>query len=68
MNPTLNKETLRKLNPLPPAPALVAPVPHPPDKHVIQISFERELTLPVVVTHQSREMLTNAFRGFGINE
>jgi len=47
---------------------LVAPVPHPPDKHVIQISFERELTLPVVVTHQSREMLTNAFRGFGINE
>ena len=43
-------------------------IPNPPDKHVVQIRFERELPLPVAIAHQLHETRVNAFRSFGINE
>jgi hypothetical protein len=76
MNSNLNEETLRNLNPFSHAASLAAQSNvgsvrfesgELGEKRIVQISFERELPLPVTIAHQSQTPV-NGFRCFGINE
>jgi len=40
----------------------------PPNKHSVQIRFEREIPLPVAIAHRSYETRINTFRSFEIND